>query len=297
MLPAKRVAYDTPSTPALSSFLYRSQPIPPSNLGPSAHFAKLEHVQSSCRPAGISDNDGFPLVLWPGQDIGAIPLTRNHLHNLEPPEHCEEKQRQDQQNSCDDCCCHLSSKVPLNDAAPPCRPSSDQEGEGLRNRKPSCHTGKARKIGPLLSNLFRQDTTWSARHSWLKIRCVKCFHDQTVTFCDGKVGKKSNQGSKNDGRHKMHCSVRREGVPQPSKGQYDCEGRSSHQVRSPSHPFFESHTIRPLLMMPRAAQDVCFLERDCEQCPKGYAKHSKAHKLRSEMIVLREESTKQLQHD
>ena len=113
------------STPALSSFSYGSQPIPSSDLGPPAHFAKLEHVQSPCRPARIADNDGFPLVLRPGQDIGAIPLTWNHLHNLKPPEYCEEKQRQDQQNSRYDCRCLLSSKVPLNDAGPARGPSSD----------------------------------------------------------------------------------------------------------------------------------------------------------------------------
>ncbi len=68
----------------LLSTILRIQSVPPANLHPSTETTELQDTYASGRTARVADDDRFPFVFWPRQQICSKSLRWNDLNRLVP---------------------------------------------------------------------------------------------------------------------------------------------------------------------------------------------------------------------
>lgn len=127
-------------------------------------------------------------------------MIRNDLHLLEAPQHRRQQDREEEQ----DPSCHargsLRANRPRHDADDLSRDCSTYEGERLRREDPSCHAREAGVVGAAPAHVGGHALqSVPAVGAGLQVARVVRFHDQAMTFSDGKDGEESTVPAKTMG--------------------------------------------------------------------------------------------------
>ena len=237
----------SPPSPPSPLFIFSSltvQTIPSANLRPSSLLPQLQQTHPPRAPAGMANDDGLPLILRAREDVGPITLLGNNLHRLEPEEHADEQQGQNQQHPRDGRDGSLDTNLPL-DRAPHRRGRGrDQEGHGLRDGEGGGHAREARVVGPLALEIVGEFGPISTGHADLKIRGVVRFHDDAVALSDGQVGEEPDEAGEQGGYDEWDVlATERERQGESCEWEQDHERCSPNHVRTSGEPLLECHAV------------------------------------------------------